>query len=97
MMKITVKEPGSGTMLTLEGYKVDTPTGPGWYITLPDERKVLIKFLNLEWGAGNNLNNEFAQAIGTEINQFLEAERPVSNSGNSYPASNLRYKKAILL
>ena len=97
MTKFTVKEPESGLMLTLEMYKVDTPTGAGWHVTLPDERNLLIKFLNREWKADNEISHEFAQAIGNEINLLVEADKPGNNCGKNYAALNQRPKRAILL
>jgi hypothetical protein len=97
MTKFTVKEPGSGLLLTLEMYKVDTPTGAGWYVMLPDQKNVLIKFLNREWRADNDISNEFAQAIGNEINQLVEADRPGNNYGKGYVSLNSRPKRAFLL
>ena len=97
MTKFTVKEPESGMILTLEMYKVDTPTGAGWYVTLPGQRNLLIKFLNREWKADNDISHEFAQAIGNEINLLVEADTPGNNYGKSYEALNQRPKRAILL
>lgn len=97
MTKFKVKEPESGMILTLEMYKVDTPTGAGWYVALPDRRNVLIKFLNREWTADNDISNEFAQAIGIEINKLIEADRPGNDYGKSYAALNPRSKREFLL
>jgi hypothetical protein len=80
-MKITLNEPGSGTLLELEVQKVDIPSGTGWYIITPKGRKVLIRSCNGEWltDGENNISHEFWQTIGNEINKRLETERSYHN------------------
>ena len=53
-MRITLKEPE----LELEVFKVDTPTGVGWCVILPDERKVLLKFHQGKWQTADNISNQ---------------------------------------
>jgi hypothetical protein len=91
-MRITLKEPG----LTLEVNKVDTPTGTGWCIIMPNDRKVLVKFYQGKWETAEHISMQFLQSIGNEINRLLEADQPEKPS-ISYPGSNHRPKRARIL
>ena len=87
-MKITLKDPE----LELEVIKVDTPTGVGWCVLLPGERKILIKFNHGKWETDDNVSDQFVQAIGDEINQFLESDQPGKNC-YSYSSLNQQPKR----
>jgi hypothetical protein len=79
-MKITLKNPE----LTLEVVKVDTPTGVGWCVMLPEERKVLVKYHQGKWQTTENISEQFLQAIGAEIDCFIESNQPERfDNGNS--------------
>jgi hypothetical protein len=89
IMRITLKEPD----LELEVYKVDTPTGAGWCVIMPDDRKILIKCHQGKWDTADIVSNQFVQAVGDEIIQFLQAERPKNNK-NSDTDLDLKPKRA---
>lgn len=91
-MKITLKEPE----LELEVIKVDTPTGVGWCVLLPEERKILIKFNHDKWETGDDVSDEFVKAIGDEINKFLESDRPGKN-WNSDTSLNQQHQRVRLM
>jgi hypothetical protein len=91
-MRITLKEPE----LELEVHKVDTPTGVGWCVILPEERKMLIKFHNGKWETMDNASDQFVQAIGYEINQFLESDQSGRNYIN-YSSLNQRPKRVRMV
>ncbi|MCO5948632.1 hypothetical protein [Mucilaginibacter flavidus] len=99
MMKITLKEPGSGSFLELEVYKMDTSIGIGWSVVLPKGKNVLIKFNNGEWETdeGNNMSHEFWQTVGNEINLLLEEERMTLNATRSHKALVPRPKRTRML
>lgn len=71
-MKITLKDPE----LDLEVNKVDTPTGAGWCVIMPDERKILVKLQHGRWETNDLVCDPFVQAIGDEINRFLATDHP---------------------
>ena len=71
-MKITLKEPD----LALEVYKVDTPTGTGWCVIMPDNRKILVKLNHGQWTTDDVICDQFVQAIGEEINRYMDANQP---------------------
>jgi hypothetical protein len=98
-MKITLKEPESGTLLELEVYEMDTPTGIGWSVVLPKGGNVLIKCRNGEWktDAENNISQEFWQTVGNEISLLLEVERVPRNAVKSYSELNPRPKRVRML
>jgi hypothetical protein len=75
-MIIILKEPE----LPLEVNKVDIPTGQGWSVTLPEERKVLIRRYHDEWMSDDPISPDFARAIGREI----DGQTGVGVKGNSY-------------
>jgi len=91
-MKITLKGHG----LVLEANKVDTPTGAGWSIIIPDGRKVLIKFHHGKWETAEDVSNGFVQATGNEISRLLAAGQP-EKSGNGNPGLNPRPKRARII
>jgi hypothetical protein len=91
-MRITLKEPE----LEPEVNKVDILTGAGWRVIMPDDRKILIKLNQGKWDTADNVSDQFVQAIGDEINQFLQAEQP-KNDKDSFIALNLKPKRARIL
>jgi hypothetical protein len=91
-MKITLQEPE----LELIVNKVDTPTGTGWCVIMPDERKIVIKDHNGQWETNEVLNDQFVQVIGNEINRVLEAKQP-ENVINTYSLANPRPKRTRIL
>jgi hypothetical protein len=95
MMKITLKEPESGSLLELEVYKMDTPTGIGWCVVLSKKKNVLIKFNNGEWKTEeeNNISHEFWQTVGNEITRLLGNERQSQNSIKPRISSDPRPKR----
>jgi len=91
-MRITLKEPE----LELEVFKVDTPTGVGWCVILPDERKVLLKFHQGKWQTADNISNQFLQAIGYEIDRSIEDDQP-ENFRNGTDRRYQTHKRAHIL
>jgi hypothetical protein len=91
-MRITLK----GPELQLEVNKVDTPTGAGWCVIMPDERKILIKRHQGKWGTADNVNNQFVQAVGDEISNSILANQP-KNDNNSHTVLSLKPKRARIL
>lgn len=91
-MRITLKEPE----LDLEVNKVDTPTGTGWCVIMPDERKILVKHRHGKWEADDLICDQFVQAVGDEIDRFLESVQPHKLS-NGPTELNTRPKRARIL
>jgi len=91
-MRITIKEPE----LALEVNKVDTPTGAGWCVIMPDDKKVLVKFHHDKCETTDLISEQLLQAIGNEISLFLEADQPEKLS-NNYSVSNRQPKGCGLL
>jgi hypothetical protein len=91
-MRITLKEPD----LELEVYKVDTPTGAGWCVIMPDDRKILIKRQQDKWDTADNISNQFVQAVGAEIILYLKSDQP-KNDTNNLAKLNIKPKRARLL
>jgi hypothetical protein len=91
-MRITLKDPE----LELDVYKVDTPTGTGWSIIMPDDRKILAKYHNGKWEANDVISEQFVQEIGYEINRILEADQRAKLSKN-HSILNRRPKRARIL
>ncbi|EHQ30993.1 hypothetical protein BDD43_4981 [Mucilaginibacter gracilis] len=94
-MKITLNETQTGTILELEVYKVDTPTGEGWSVLTPQGRKVVIKFRDGNWHAedDHSITQEFWQMVGEEISRTLD-ENLLATIG---PPSNPRPKRTRIL
>ena len=96
-MRIILKEPE----LDLEVNKVDTPTGAAWCVKMPDERKVLITFHHGKWDTAGDFSNQLVQAIGNQINQFFEADKPeklkIGISGLNQRPKRERIPKHLLI
>jgi hypothetical protein len=91
-MRITIKEPE----LELEVNKVDTPTGAGWCVIMPGDRKILIKRHQGKWDTADNVSNQLVQAVGGEILQYLQAGQP-KNDSNGHTELNLKPKRPRIL
>jgi len=91
-MRITLKEPD----LDLEVNKVDTPTGTGWCVIMPDDRKILVKVQHGRWETNDCISDQFVQDVGNEISLSLRADQPEKLSTN-YHALNPRPKRARIL
>jgi len=96
-MKIVVREPITGNLLALESYKVDTPTGPGWSVMMPEGPRILIKFCNGRWEINSTIDPVLAQLIGNEIMQSLEESELDMNSGKRYAPLFVHPKRPRLL
>ena len=71
-MRITLNEPE----LELEVNRVDTPTGTGWCVIMPDDRKILVKLRYGKWETEDMISEQFVQDVGSEISRFLEEDQP---------------------
>jgi len=72
IMRITLNEPE----LELEVNRVDTPTGTGWCVIMPDDRKILVKLRYGKWETEDMISEQFVQDVGSEISRFLEEDQP---------------------
>jgi hypothetical protein len=88
-MRITLNEPE----LELEVNRVDTPTGTGWCVIMPDDRKILVKLRYGKWETEDMISEQFVQDVGSEISRFLEEDQP-GRVNDSYSALNTRAKRA---
>jgi len=96
-MRITLNEPE----LELEVNRVDTPTGTGWCVIMPDDRKILVKLRYGKWETEDMISEQFVQDVGSEISRFLEEDQPGrvndSNSALNTRAKRARIPKYILI
>ena len=88
-MRITLEEPE----LELVVNKVDTPTGTGWCVIMPDDRKILIKFMHGKWQTTDAISNHFVQSVGNEISRVLETDK----LSDHYLVSTPRPKRTRIL